>query len=259
MLTYGSYLQLDSLLDLQKPVGPEPVSAELLFITVHQVYELWFKLLLDALAAARDELLVGELAAARHPLARAHSLQRLFAEQIELLEKMTPREFAAFRGALERASGMQSVQYREVEILSGADGRKGLPNHMLTDDERLRLTRRMAEPSLWDGYLAALNASGLCTGTPADVARALQDVVSARGAGGRADVQAVTEDLRTYDALAAAWRLRHFQLAERHLGTQRGTGGTAGAEYLRKRIDRHFFPALWQSSDSSQYTETVVR
>jgi tryptophan 2,3-dioxygenase len=254
-MTYGSYLRLGTLLELQTPVGPQPLSAELLFISVHQVYELWFKVLLGDLEAARDELLAGQAAAARRPLARAQALQRLFAAQVELLETMSPREFAAFRGSLGTASGMQSAQHREIEILSGAKHPGAARAHWLTGAERARLNRRLAEPSLWDGYLAALDAHGLPTGTPGELADALDAIASGRDAGGCADVQAITEDLRTYDALAANWRFRHLQLVERHIGGQYGTGGTAGAEYLRQRVDRHYFPALWQLE--TQYLETV--
>ena len=245
MLTYRSYLHLDSLLDLQRPVGPSPASPELLFITVHQVYELWFKMLLGTLEDARDALLDGQIGLARRPLARAHTLQRLCAAQVELLETMTPREFADFRDELGSASGMQSAQHHELEIISAAGDERILRAGWFSDAERARLARRFAEPTLWDGYLAALDAAGLCTGTEGERADSLEAVAAEKGAGARPDVQSLTEDLRTYDVLGGIWRLRHAQLAERHIGGRPGTGGTAGAAYLRRRVDRCYFPELW--------------
>lgn len=254
MLTYGSYLHLDTLLDLQHPVGPAPTYPERLFITVHQVYELWFTELLNTLEDARNALLDGRIALARRPLARAHALQRLFAAQVELLETMTPREFDGFRDALGAASGMQSAQHHELEIICAAGSERVLQFGWLTDAERARLAKRLEEPTLWDGYLAALESVGLHTATAADRAAALDAVASEQGAGARPDIQSLTEDLRTYDVLAGVWRLRHAQLAERHIGTRPGTGGTKGAAYLRGRVDRCYFPELW-AKDPAPYQQ----
>jgi tryptophan 2,3-dioxygenase len=245
MLTYRTYLRLPELLELQSPVGPALGNDERMFIVVHQAYELWFMLLLDALEEARGRLLAGELPRARRRLARVISLQRLLLAPVEVLETMSPGEFAAFRGHLGTASGVQSAQYREVEYLSGAKD----PAYMrwarwLSDGERARLNRRLAEPSVWDGYLAALESRGL----PAGSAKQIAASVAAASADERAygELWAIAEDLRTYDALAAEWRLRHAQLAERYIGTSDGTGGSSGATYLRNQIDRRYFPVLWQ-------------
>src|SRR5215469_10711272 len=119
MLTYRAYLHLEELLRLQVPVGPEPGTDERLFIVAHQVHELWFTLLLDALEETRDRLLTHDLPGTRRRLARVISLQRLHNEQIELLDTISPWEFASFRGHLGTASGIQSAQYHEVEFLLG--------------------------------------------------------------------------------------------------------------------------------------------
>jgi tryptophan 2,3-dioxygenase len=241
MLTYRTYLRLQELLQLQSPVGPASGSDERLFIVVHQVHELWFMLLLDALEETRGRLLAGELHGARHRLARVISLQRLLLAQIELLETMSPSEFATFRGHLGTASGLQSAQYHEVEYLSGAKDPAYLRRaRWLSDDERARLNSRLAEPSVWDGYLAALRSHGLPADCPEQIAASVADERT------YGDLWAIAEDLRTYDALAAVWRLRHAQLAERYIGTADGTGGSCGAAYLRDHIDRRYFPLLWR-------------
>jgi tryptophan 2,3-dioxygenase len=245
MLTYRTYLRLPELLELQSPVGSASSRDERLFIVVHQVYELWFMLLLDALEEARGRLLACELPAASRRLARVISLQRLLLTQVELVETMSPSEFAAFRDDLGSASGFQSAQYREVEYLSGAKDPAFLCRaRWLSAGERARLDRRLAEPSIWDGYLATLGSRGLPVGSPEQIVASVAATAADERAYG--DLWTIAEDLRTYDAMAAAWRLRHAQLAERYIGTADGTGGSRGAAYLRDRIDRRYFPLLWR-------------
>jgi tryptophan 2,3-dioxygenase len=245
MLTYRTYLRLPELLQLQSPVGPASGGDERLFIVVHQVYELWFMLLLDALEEVRGRLLARELPGASRRLARVISLQRLLLGQVELIETMSPSQFAAFRDDLGSASGFQSAQYREVEYLSGAKDPAYLRRaRWLSAGERARLSRRLAEPSVWDGYLAALRSCGLSADSPEQIVASVAAIAADERAYG--NLCTIAEDLRTYDALAAAWRLRHAQLAERYIGTADGTGGSRGAAYLRDRIDRRFFPLLWR-------------
>src|SRR5919107_999188 len=153
-LTYGSYLRLPQLLDSQHLESDPPAHDELLFITIHQVYELWFKQLLHEVAAARDAM-SGEVAGrslwwAQHLLARVHVIERVLVQQIDVLETMTPQDFLEFRQRLAPASGFQSVQFRELEFLSGAKD----PSYVrrfrgLSPQERGRLERRLQEPSLW--------------------------------------------------------------------------------------------------------------
>jgi len=242
MLTYRTYLRLPELLGLQSPAGPGSTD-ERLFIVAHQVCELWFMLMLDALEETRGRLLARDLHGARRRLARVVSLQRLQLAQVELLETMSPREFASFRGSLGSASGLQSAQYHEVEYLSGARDPAYLRRaQWLSAGERERLERRLAEPSVWDGYLRALQSRGLAVDSAQQVAASVAATAADESAYG--DLWAVAEDLRTYDSLAAVWRLRHAQLAERYIGTAEGTGGSRGAAYLRGQINRRYFPLL---------------
>ncbi len=147
-LTYGTYLHLADLLAQQVPLAEPPAHDELLFITVHQVYELWFKQLLHELAAARDAMDADrDLAARRHLMQRAQVIERLLVAQIDVIETMTPQDFLQFRSTLAPASGLQSVQFRELEFLSGAKDHRFVARFRnLTADERERLSRRLAEP-----------------------------------------------------------------------------------------------------------------
>ena len=235
-LDYGSYLELETLLSAQH--RRTDAHDELLFITVHQVYELWFKLLLFELEAARDAMLEGDIAMARHVFRRVRSIERLLVEQVDVLETMTPQDFMVFRSELEPASGFQSVQFREIEFLSGLKDPRYLERVHTTEDERARLQRRLEEPSLWDAYLSLLERWG----NPA-----LTEVLLDRGSYG--PLFELSEDLLDHDQAFAIWRVRHVTMVERQIGGRPGTGGSTGAAYLRSTVDRRFFPELWAVRD----------
>lgn len=244
-LSYGAYLRLPTLLGQQVPESEPPAHDELLFITVHQVYELWFKLLLHELESARDAMTAGELWQARHLFRRVHCVERVLVEQLDVLETMTPQDFLAFRSLLAPASGFQSVQFRELEFLSGAKDER-FPNRLrdLSEDERERLRRRLDEPSLWDAFLDVLRARGLDTDDDEAVTRSLLTI--ARDRGTHDDVWELAEALVGHDEMAALWRSRHVAMVERQIGTKSGTGGSTGAPYLRKRLGLHYYPLLWE-------------
>jgi tryptophan 2,3-dioxygenase len=244
-LTYGSYLQLDRLLSSQLLESDPPAHDELLFITIHQVYELWFQQLLHDLSAARDALFSGDLWWAAHLLHRTHVVERVLVHQVDVLETMTPQDFLQFRQRLAPASGFQSVQFRELEFLSGAKDPSYLRRFRgLNAQERGRLQRRLEEPSLWDAFLAVLLARGLAAGSDADVVASLRIVAHDRGA--YADVWQIAEALLQHDEHAAQWRARHVVMVERMIGAKTGTGGSSGAGYLRTRLDLRYFPLLWE-------------
>jgi tryptophan 2,3-dioxygenase len=249
LLTYGSYLRLPELLAQQVPQVHPPAHDELLFITVHQAYELWFKQLLHDLTGVRDALTADQTWKARHLLHRAHVIERLLVSQIDVLETMTPQDFLEFRAALAPASGFQSVQFRELEFLSGAKDPGFVARfRSLTDVERERLAMRLAEPSLWDAYLGLLASRGLPAG---DDAEALSSLVSiARDRPHHDDLWQLAEDLLTHDELSGLWRARHVQMVERQIGTKSGTGGSTGAPYLHRRVPMRYYPLLWELRDS---------
>jgi tryptophan 2,3-dioxygenase len=247
-LTYGSYLQLDRLLSAQRLESVPPAHDELLFITIHQVYELWFAQLLHEATAARDAMLDGaedRLWWAQHLLARMHVVERVLVAQVDVLETMTPQDFLQFRQALAPASGFQSVQFRELEFLSGAKDASFVGRFKgLTTDETARLRRRLAEPTLWDAFLTVLSRRGLPVHGDEAVTASLRRVAHDRST--YAEVWALAEALLQHDELAAAWRARHVVMVERMIGARTGTGGSSGAGYLRSRLDLRYYPVLWQ-------------
>lgn len=244
-LTYGSYLRLEQLLTAQVPESDPPAHDELLFITVHQVYELWFNQLLHDLVAVRGAMLDGRLWWARHLLHRVDVIERVLVTQLEVLETMTPQDFLEFRERLAPASGFQSVQYRELEFLSGAKDPGFLRRFRgLTDAERARLERRLDEPTLWDAFVHVLAQAGLPAADDDQVRGSLLAVARDRERYG--EVWELAEGLLDHDERAAQWRARHVQMVERQIGTKSGTGGSSGAPYLRSRLPLRYYPLLWE-------------
>ncbi len=243
-LTYGSYLQLPRLLGSQQLESSPAAHDELLFITIHQVYELWFQQLLHEAETARDALSSGQAWWAKHLLHRMHVIERILVEQIDVLETMTPQDFLAFRQLLSPASGFQSVQFRELEFLSGAKDPSFVRRFKgLTDDEGQRLRRRLDEPTLWDAFLDLARANGLAADDDAEISETLRTVAQDRGA--YREVWELAEALLEHDELAAAWRARHVLMVERMIGSKSGTGGSSGSGYLRTRLPLRYYPHLW--------------
>jgi tryptophan 2,3-dioxygenase len=251
-LTYGSYLRLPDLLAAQHLESDPPAHDELLFITIHQVYELWFQQLLHEAETVRDALVTTEAASGgrdlwfcRHLLERMHVIARVLIHQVDVLETMTPQDFLEFRQRLAPASGFQSVQFRELEFLSGAKDPAYVERFRgLTDAERGRLARRLAEPTLWDGFVHVLGEARLDTSSDEAVTASLRKVAHDRSS--FADVWGLAEALLEHDELAAAWRARHVVMVERMIGAKSGTGGSTGAAYLRTRLDLKYYPLLWE-------------
>lgn len=241
-LSYGSYLQLEKVLSAQQPLAQPPAHDELLFITIHQVYELWFAQLLHELTDARDRMLDGESYAPRLRLARCRVIEGVLVAQVDVLDTMTPRDFLAFRAHLAPASGFQSVQFREVEFVSGAKD-PGFVQRLrdLSDGERARLQRRLAEPTLWDAYLALLARNGFAVSDADERLQSLRTISADRG-----PLWDLAEALLEHDQALATWRARHVLMVERQIGTKSGTGGSSGAPYLRSRLDLRCYPELWE-------------
>jgi tryptophan 2,3-dioxygenase len=243
-LTYGSYLQLPRLLSAQHLESDPPAHDELLFITIHQVYELWFQQLLHEVETARDAMFAGKLWWGRHLLTRVHVIERVLVEQVDVLETMTPQDFLAFRQLLAPASGFQSVQFRELEFLSGAKDESFVRRFRgLTDDEQARLRRRLDEPTIWDGFLTVLAARGLDVTSDEAVRASLRSAAHDRSS--YSDIWELAEALIQHDEMAAAWRARHVTMVERMIGAKTGTGGSSGGAYLRSRLPLQYYPLLW--------------
>lgn len=232
-LNYGTYLKVPELLSLQE--GLTEAHDELLFIAVHQAYELWFKVVLHELDAAREAMFAGDHHRARHYLRRVHVIERLLVEQVDVLETMSPQDFLAFRSELAPASGFQSVQFREIEFISGLKNPAYLARLEADSDERSRLERRLAEPTLWDAYLALVEREG---------SPSLEEI--ARRSGPDTDLWDLAESLLDHDEAFTLWRSRHVLMVERQIGGKTGTGGSSGADYLKSTLDKRFFPELWE-------------
>ena len=242
LLTYGSYLKIPELLSMQQLRSDPPVHDELLFIVVHQAYELWFKQLLFELESVRERMFAGDAERARHYLVRVHAIERVLIEHIQVLQSMSPQDFLAFRTLLTPASGFQSVQFRELEFLSGLKEERYLQDVAADPEERARLERRLAEPTLWDGFCALLETNG-CPMPGDDAAVRLTSLVAV--ARDHRDLFAVSEGLLDHDESFSVWRFHHVLMVEREIGAKRGTGGSSGVDYLRSTLDKRFFPELW--------------
>jgi aminocarboxymuconate-semialdehyde decarboxylase len=260
-LTYSAYLKVPELLKLQHSQSAPPHHDELLFIIVHQTYELWFKELLHDLDAVVANLRAAgtkpgsrdEVYEAARLLRRCTEITRVLVDQFTILETMLPTHFQAFRGKLEPASGFQSEQFRELEFLCGLKDEKMLRYHQPTAEAHALLERRLREPSLHDVFFEALQTMGKlkleesATERERFDARAravlslYQDERSSR------DWIDVCERLTEFDELVVSWRLRHIQLVERVIGARMGTGGSAGSSYLKLTLDKKFFPELWEA------------
>src|ERR1039458_4427779 len=261
-LTYSSYLKVPELLELQQPQSSPAHHDEMLFIIVHQTYELWFKELLHDLDAVVANLRRAGAAPQSHDdvyeaarlLRRCTEITRVLVEQFTILETMLPTHFLAFRSLLEPASGFQSEQFREIEFLCGLKDEKMLRYHRPTPEAYASLKRRLEEPSLHDVFFGALQAMGKLP--PASEGATDRERFDARARAVHAlykdehhhrDWIDVCERLTEFDELVVSWRLRDIQLVERIIGIRMGTGGSSGASYLKLTLDKKFFPELWEA------------
>ena len=253
-VTYSSYLKIDELLALQQPLSDGPEHDEMLFIVIHQVYELWFKEVVHELDFLAGVLRRGDAARAQHTLKRVLTILKVLVHQIDVLETMTPLEFLSFRERLESGSGFQSFQFRELEFVLGWKRPSALERYEPGTTARTRLERRLAEPTLWDAFLRYLvtrghavpaDALGRDVTKPVTALPALHPVLLAMYRNDP-EARAVCERLVDLDEGLMEWRYRHVKMVERTIGTRRGTGGSAGADYLKTTLDQPLFPDLWQ-------------
>jgi tryptophan 2,3-dioxygenase len=229
---------------LQTFQSDPPAHDELLFITVHQVYELWFQQLIFELETIRDLMPAGNSIRGRHLLDRVHDIERVMIEQISVLERMSPQDFLEFRMHLAPASGFQSAQFREVEFISGLKDEAYLNRLLLTPEEVARLQKRLSEPTLWDAFCAFLERRGLPM--PAgDLETRRRSLLRMARDPEKKEEFALSEALLTHDELFSLWRNRHVLMVERQIGRKTGTGGSTGSSYLRTTLDKRFFPELW--------------
>ncbi len=253
-VTYGSYLALDEVLGAQRPRSDE--HDEMLFIVIHQVYELWFKQLIHEVRHLQARLEAGDTPHALHTLKRVLTILKVAVAQVDVLETMTPRQFLGFRDRLQASSGFQSAQFRTVEFLLGLRESGHLKFQEEGSEGRRLLEQALARPSLWDEANAALARGGF--DLPAEVLERdwsetyrPSEAVEAAWIEVYRDVDRhwpfyqLAEKLVDIDDSLATWRHKHVVTVERIIGLKRGTGGTAGVAYLQSTVGKRAFPELW--------------
>lgn len=252
-LTYNTYLKVPELLDLQVCQADPPHHDEMLFIVIHQAYELWFKLILGEIEVAMQYMAEGKILRAHHFMRRVTEIQKLLVSQIHILETMTPIEFLGFRDYLNPASGFQSLQFRELEFVAGL---KDPSYYEHFEDQAVldALKARAEAPSLWDAFVALIGRSGFSVpATPIDAAGeaaepllvALTEIYARPEA--HMELYMLAEDLVDFDTQLGLWRFHHVSVVERIIGAKPGTGGSAGAAYLRSTLTKRCYGLLLEA------------
>jgi tryptophan 2,3-dioxygenase len=255
-LSYNEYLRVRDLIELQGCRSDPAHHDELLFITIHQAYELWFKQILHEIDAAMLAMREDRAPVATRALARVVEIERLLVAQIHILETMTPINFLGFRDQLNPASGFQSMQFREVEFVSGLKDETVL--RAFRDDEfaATRMRARFGAPTLGEEFYALLTR---LDAPPDDASLTEEEQRRAYGRRVRAVLEVIThfesryeefqlaEALIAHDEFFSLWRLHHVRMVERMLGTKKGTGGSEGVGYLKTTLDKKFFHELWEA------------
>lgn len=257
-LSYNKYLRVPDLIRLQDCLSDPAHHDELLFITIHQTYELWFKQILHEIDACIGQMNDDRAAAAARTLRRVVEIEKILVNQIHILETMTPINFLAFRDQLNPASGFQSMQFREIEFSSGVKDPEILRSFDRDEFARARLQARFDAPTLGDTFYALLRRRGL--DAPADdPSLTTEERRKLYGQRTRAVLEIIThfesryeefqlsEALLEHDEYFSLWRVHHVRMVERMVGAKRGTGGSEGIGYLNTTLDKKFFPELWEA------------
>jgi len=252
-ITYSSYLKIDELLSLQEPLSEGPEHDEMLFIVIHQVYELWFKQVLHELQRLQRMLEGNDTPAALGTFKRILTILKTLVGQVDVLETMTPIEFSSFRDRLASASGFQSAQFREVEFVLGHKNMAMARHHPDDSPGRLRLQALLHEPTLYDSFLLYLAANGYPVPVhllERDVSRSIEPSPELQelllGVYRQDPERAmVCERFVDLDEGLQEWRYRHVKMVERTIGHKPGTGGSEGANYLRSTLFQPLFADLW--------------
>jgi tryptophan 2,3-dioxygenase len=249
-LTYSDYLKLDKLLNIQDRLSEGPEHDEMLFIVIHQTYELWFKEMLYELDYLKELLLKNDLPKSLHTMKRVLTILKVLVHQTDILETMTPLEFLTFRDRLESASGFQSFQFRELEFALGQKNEQILNRFDELNEERAKLQKRFDEKSLWQVFLHYLKMNGH---------RVTDEMINADKDEEIPELKEILINIYNSNYMIAQfcellvdldegfqeWRYRHVKMVERTIGTKQGTGGSDGVKYLMKTLSIKFFPLLW--------------
>ena len=241
---YSTYLRINDLLELQVPLT-EDAPDELLFIVVHQSYELWFKVIIDELRRAAARLHANEPWAATAHLRRMVAIEDLLISHLRVLETMSPEGFLRFRDPLDPASGFQSFQFRAIEFLSGAGKPAMLTFELFDEDVRAWLRATSEAPSVWSGFEHSLRLT-LGASDEDDLLGLLRALYQSHEGAAASALHAVAELLMDHDERLAMWRHQHMLMAGRQIGRRPGTGGSEGMAYLDTTIVQRLYPVLWE-------------
>jgi tryptophan 2,3-dioxygenase len=248
-LTYSNYLKLNKLLHIQDCLSPD--HDEMLFIVIHQTYELWFKEMLHELDYMKQLLLKNDLPRSLHTTKRILTILKVLVHQTDILETMTPLEFLTFRDRLESASGFQSFQFRELEFALGHKNPQILNRFDELDEEKQLLQKRFNEKSLWQIFLEFLKLNNY---------KVTDTMISSDKENNSPELREIITEIYNNNYMIAQfcellvdldegfqeWRYRHVKMVERTIGTKQGTGGSDGVKYLMKTLSIKFFPLLWE-------------
>ncbi len=251
-LSYGEYLKVPELLSLQRLQSEPPHHDEMLFIIIHQAYELWFKLILHEMERAIDYMKMGQILRANHFVRRVVEVMKLLVRQIHILETMTPAEFLGFRDRLNPASGFQSVQFREVEFLAGLKNAAYLKAFTEQPELQARLQKRLDSPSLRGTYFQLLADLGYEAPEVAYPEEPEREAVMAalvkvyQEPDNNLPLYLLSESLVEFDLQLSLWREHHVRVVARSIGYKPGTGGSSGVAYLESTTSKLCFPYLWE-------------
>jgi len=252
MPSYAEYLKVNELLALQCPLSEGPEHDEMLFIVIHQVFELWFKEMLHEVEKVKADFSTGDTFAAIHTFKRLRTIMKTLVGQLDILETMTPMSFSAFRDRLDTASGFQSFQFRELEFVLGLK-RPEMLRFAASPRAKAALEARLSAPSLIDHFYDFLGRHGVAIPkavreAPVDTAHPPSPEIQ-RGLlhlyKTRPELGILFESMTDLDEGFQEWKYRHVKLVERTIGNKKGTGGSLGVEFLKQSLFRPVFPDLW--------------
>ncbi len=244
-LSYNEYLKVPELINLQKTLSEPTSHDEMLFIIIHQTYELWFKQILHEIDASVGWIKENRKFRANHSLKAVTAIEKVIVSQIHILESMAQIGFLEFRDKLNPASGFQSMQFRELEFVSGAKDERILKFFEFDEFAHKRLTERFNEPSLGDVFWDLLKTENFEVENNEEKVKSIVEILT--NPEKYAELFIMQDLLIEHDENISLWRYHHVLMVERMLGMKSGTGGSEGAGYLRKTLDKKFFPELWEA------------
>ena len=252
-LSYNEYLKVPELIGLQERLSDPASHDELLFIVIHQTYELWFKQILHELDATMKWLSEGRAFRVNHSLRSLVTIEKVLVSQIHILETMAQIGFLEFRDKLNPASGFQSMQFREIEFVSGQKDEKILEHFRKDEFAYKRLSERYVEPGLGDSFWSLLERQGFEVANHDEKVTAIVEILTHPE--NHADLYIMQDLLIEHDAQISLWRYHHVLMVERMLGMKRGTGGSEGVGYLMTTLTKKFFPELWEARTQLKVSE----